>query len=187
MEMKIGSENWIKAIIYILIVGMSSVLIFVGVSKYHAKYLFEKTRTNEKVYTYETYFGALNSAMYVDDLNDTSELINYYTKLEKNDTPAYINFPIKTMRITLHNPMYVYKYMNKSSKIVELIDFDTVCWGYMKGYLFKPTVHSYPPPDSLIKKEEDFMKSYSLDPTVIRNSKYVESNNDYGCYCKATN
>jgi len=123
--------------------------------------------------------------MYVEDVKDTAELINYYDRVAKHDTTASINFPIKSMPISLHVPIYVYKYLNKGSRVVELVDFDIDCWGYIRGYVYKPATHLLPPADSLVK-------SYELDVAKYDNDNQSQTihqikrrgTSAYGWYCK---
>lgn len=83
----------------------------------------------------------------------------------------------------MHEPMYVYSYLKSGSKIVQMIDFDAHCWGYVKGYLYTPTTHRYAPPDSLIKKEEAFIFRHNQDKRVQVLNKIAKKISDYGWYC----
>ena len=76
----------------------------------YTKYLFNEVRNNDKVFVYETYMGALNPALYVTDLQDTSELITYYDKIAKHDTAnAFFDFKINFIPMTLYQPIYTGK------------------------------------------------------------------------------
>jgi hypothetical protein len=89
------------------------------------------------------------------------------------------------MPISLHVPIYVYKYLNKGSRVVELVDFDIDCWGYIRGYVYKPATHLLPPADSLVK-------SYELDVAKYDNDNQSQTihqikrrgTSAYGWYCK---
>lgn len=155
----------------------------IKIEQYQAKNLYEQVKNHDKLYVYEAYSGVLNPVLYVKDLKDTAELINYYSKVEKNDTSAFFNFEIKMMRTTMYEPMYVYNYQKKGSKIIQMIDFDVHCWGYVKGYLYKPTTHRHAPPDSLIKKEEAYIVKQNQDKRVQMLSKIAKKISDYGWYC----
>lgn len=121
--------------------------------------------------------------MYVKDLKDTSALITYYQRLAKNDTATnYINFDIKT-DMTLHEPIYVYKYFGKGSNIIQLIDFNKKCWGYFKGYYYIPTMHLMPPRGSLVKQEEAFIAKYNADKHVQMMNRIAKKISEYGWYC----
>jgi hypothetical protein len=78
--------------------------IYIKIAQYRAKIVFDEVKKHDKLFVYETYYHALNAALYVKDLEDTAELIDYYTKVEKHDTTAYFNFEIKMMRITMYKP-----------------------------------------------------------------------------------
>ncbi len=175
---------WAASIIVINILGFSSIYIIEGIEKYIAKKIYHKVKNNDKVFVYETYLGSLNSVMYVDDLQDTMKLIKYYNKLAKLDTAtAFIDFEIKSMPLTFYKPIYVYKKLNKGSNIVELVDFNKKCWGYMAGYVYKPTTHENPPPDSLIKLKEDFIRKYNNDEKVKILNRISKKISSYGWYC----
>jgi hypothetical protein len=181
--MKRKIKIWLLSIVLIAVVLNLGMYIEIKVEQYQAKNLYGQVRNRDKLYVYETYSGVLNPALYVKDLKDTAELISYYSKVEKNDTSAFFNFEIKMMRITMHEPMYVYSYQKKGSKIVQTVDFDVHCWGYVKGYLYKPTTHRYAPPDSLIKKEEAFIVRHNQDKRVQMLNRIAKKISDYGWYC----
>src|ERR1700761_3459696 len=109
--MKRKIKIWLLSIVSITVVLNLGMYIEIKVEQYQAKNLYEQARNHDKLYVYETYSGVLNPVLYVRDLKDTAELINYYSKVEKNDTSAFFNFEIKMMRITMHEPMYVYSYL----------------------------------------------------------------------------
>jgi hypothetical protein len=176
---------WLIAIFIIGVGANLVVYISIKVEQYLTKNLFEQVENHDKLYVYETYFGSLNAVMYVEDVKDTADLINYYNRIAKRDTTAYINFPIKCMPISLYVPIYVYKYLNKSSKVVELVDFDVKCWGYIRGYVYKPTTHEHPPADSLIKSYELDMAKYNSKKEVQTIRQIKERGiSAYGWYCK---
>ncbi len=122
-------RTWIIFIISINVIGFPTFYLARYVGQYNAKRLFNDIKNNEKVFVYETYSGSLSPVFYVDDLKDTLELINYYKKVAKNDTTAYINFELKFMPLTLYKPIYVLRKFGKSSQIIELADFNNECWG----------------------------------------------------------
>jgi hypothetical protein len=160
------------------------VLLCIAIQKHYTKVLFEQVKDHDKQFVYETYTRALNAVMYVDDPKDTAALITYYSRLSKLDTATnYINFKIQSMRITLYKPIYVYQYLKKGSQIVELIDFNTKCWGYIKGYVYLPTTHAKAPADSLIKQEELYMRNYNSNPQNQLTNRIYKKINPYGWYC----
>jgi len=174
---------WLCSILIIGITVNLGMYIYVKIAQYRARALFGQVKNHDKVYVYETYFGALNAVMYVVDLKDTSALIDYYAKVEKHDTSAVINFEINFMRLTLHEPIYVSKYFNKGSNIMQIVDFDNHCWGYVEGYIYKPTSHISAPPDSLIKQYEEFVLRRNATKEVQRINRIGKKINPYGFYC----
>jgi len=174
---------WLISIVVIGVGLNLGMYLWMKIEQYQAKALYQKVQHHDKLFVYETYFGVLNPVLYVKDLKDTAELISYYSKVEKKDTSAFFNFQIKMMRICMREPMYVYNNPKKGSKIVQMIDFDVNCWGYVEGYLYKPTTHRYAPPDSLIKKEEAFIVKHNQDKRVQMLSKIAKKISEYGWYC----
>lgn len=144
----------------------------------YTKYLFNEVKDNNKVFVYETYTGALNPVLYVTDLQDTSELIAYYDKIAKHDMAnAFFNFRINFMPTTLYQPIYTGKSMGKASKIVEVIDFNTKCWGYIRGYICLSTTHKIAPSYRLVKV---YKNRITETPSSDRIHKKT---NPYGWYC----
>jgi len=177
--MKNRFKIWIISVV-IMAVGISlGMFIYVKIQQHLAKELYLRVRNNPKVYVYETYYTTLTAVMYVDKLEDTSALIDYYKKTAKHDTSAVINFEIKDMPLTMYEPIYVYSYLNKSSNIVRVIDFDVNCWGYISGYVYKPTTHMNAPPDSSIKRLEalDNARGYDKRPN------HQQGISPYGWWC----
>ena len=181
--MKRKIKIWLISVVVIAVGLNLGMYIDVKIEQHHAKALFEQVKNHDKLYVYETYFGALNPVFYVKNFKDTADLINYYSKVAKHDTSAFFNFEINTMPISMYEPMYVYSYLKKGSKIVQMIDFDVHCWGYVKGYVYKPTTHRCPPPDSLIKKEEASIIKDNQDPHVQMMNRIAKKISDYGWYC----
>lgn len=131
---------------------------------------------NERVYVYETYSKALNPVLYIEDLTDSSALISYYKKQENGvETPLY--FPIKFMTLTLTKP--IFKLGKVGENLIEVVDIDTACWGYIKGYVYMGTVHGELPNDSLIKDYREFIQH------EMQSAKSEKSQSSpYGWYCK---
>jgi hypothetical protein len=175
---------WLISIVVIGVGLNLGMYLCMKIEQYEAKALYEKVQHHDKLYVYETYYGALNAAFYVENLKDTSELIDFYVKYAKHDSNAYFNFPIKTMPIGMHEPIYVYRYLSKNSEIVEMVDFNKSCWGYIKGYVYKPTTHTSTPPDSLVKKEEAFIAKYNADEHAKMMNRITKKvSEEYGWYC----
>lgn len=181
--MKRKFRIWVLATVVIGISLNIFWFVYTKIAIYHAKVLFKEVQNHDKLYVYDNYYPALNAAFYVEDLKDTAALISYYNKVAKHDTTDSISFEINFMRLTLHEPMYVYGYLNKGSKIIQLIDFDKDCWGYLKGYVYRPTTHLNPPPDSLIKLEEEYIAKDKLDKQKQLIHRIAKKISDYGWYC----
>jgi hypothetical protein len=174
---------WITTTISLVLVLNLVGFIYVQIVKHQARVLFEQVKNHDRLYVYETYYKALNPVFYVIDIQDTGLLINYYSKLEKLDTPAYITFDNTAMFYTLYQPIYVCKNMNKGSKIIQLADFDMRCWGYFKAYFYKPTTHFQAPPDSLVKKEETLIENDKQDKSKQVRDRISKKNSVYGWFC----
>ena len=181
--MKRKFKIWLISIVVIGVGLNLFMFIYVQIAKYHAKALYKEVANHDKFFVYETYTRALNPVFYVENLEDTSALITYYQRLAKLDTATnYINFEIQ-MLITTHEPIYVYKPFNKSSNIVQFIDFDKGCWGYMKGYLYKGNTHIVAPPDSLVNRYELFWAKQNSDPHQQMINRITKKISPYGWYC----
>ena len=171
-------------LVSIVVIGISyNVVWFVVVyfAKRHAKNLYHEVQSHERVYVYESFSRALNNVIYIDDLKDSNAIINFYDCDAKGiDTTVGVDV-FSTMPLTTVEPLYVLKDCGPGSRMVEVISFDTSCWGYIKGYVYKATTHTHPPPDSLIKKENEFMKR----PNPYNKNTVHKHANPYGFYCKA--
>lgn len=164
----------------ILFIGFFS---YVFLAKQYTKHLFSKYIDNSKVYVYETYYGAINNVYYITDLSDSVNLIKYYSAVIKGDTAhAFLNFEIKSM--PYNNLIYVKNFGKKGSNIVELIDFNTDCWGYIEGYVYKPTIHTQKAPEELLRKrlklDDSRIEAYK-NTITYRNHGFPASG--YGCQC----
>ena len=176
-------KTWIISTIVLMVVINLFGFLYIKIAQYHAKTIFEQVKNNEKVYVYETYYGGLNNALYVEDVEDTTQLIQYYDKVAKLDTPAIINFDIKNIPIGLYSPLYVYKYFQKGSKVVEVIDFDYKCWGILKGYVYLSVIHKKLPPDFLIKQSDSILQKYNESKHAQMIKRIAHKISDYGWYC----
>jgi hypothetical protein len=173
---------WIISVAVINIVGFSLMYISKFVAQQQAKKLFSKVKNNDKVFVYETYSGALNNVLYVEKLKDTTDLIDYYYKLENKDT-AYINFDIKFMPLTLYKPIYTVRKLGKASKIIEVVDFNTKCWGYIKGYICYANTHRNAPSDSLVHAHVMYVAQKNSDKEVQKIDRIYKKISEYGWYC----
>ena len=148
--------------------------------KRHAQQLYHDVQSHERLYVYETFFGALNNVLYIENLKDSTSLINFYDSAAKRINTTIGEYEIQTMPIHEIQPLYVLKDLGATSRMIEVIDFDTTCWGYIRGYVYKATTHKNPPADSLMKKKLEFIeqkKANNKDPVTSHTSAY-------GFYCK---
>ncbi|RFS18684.1 hypothetical protein DVR12_26935 [Chitinophaga silvatica] len=153
----------------IWITSMVVIFVVVGITWYSSylherfdgKKMYQRVKDNKKVYVYDTYYKTLNPAMYVSNSRDTSALIEFYSRSEKQDRGAVINFSIKYLSFS--NPVYLMDdyALDDKSHVVEVIDIDTAAYNYpyKRGLVYKGTVHIDPPRDSLLIDYEKFVKS----------------------------
>lgn len=171
-------------LISLVIIGVGlnlGIYIDVLISKSKAKELYKKVQNNMRYYVYDDFSNALNSVLYITDLKDSNALISYYYYQSiKRDSPAHMS-EMLFLPISVSKPIYLLKEIAPNSNIMEVVDFDTICWGYIKGYAYRGTLHKNPPPDSLVRKLEKYIstKNASSDKNEV-----VNHTNPYGWYCK---
>ncbi|NLR59534.1 hypothetical protein HGH93_15580 [Chitinophaga polysaccharea] len=99
--------------------------------------------------------------MYVSNDKDTNRLIEFYSRSEKQDRGAVINFPIKYLSFSY--PVYLIDNyaLDNNSRVMEVIDIDTVAdsYSYRRGFIYKGTAHVEAPSDSLLIEYDKFVKS----------------------------
>ncbi len=171
------------SMVVIGIITIAGHYLFVFYSQYRAKTLYNIVKSHQKFFIYETYRVRLNNVLYVEKCKDTAELINYYAREDKKDTLATFNFDIRFMPISKYQPVYVVNIPAKGSNVIEVVDFNTKCWGFIKGYVYKQTAHINPASDSLIKSYETHWAKYNSDPEHIKTSKISAKISPYGIYC----
>ncbi len=115
------------------------------------KTFHNNVRNKPKRYAYQTYWGVINPVLYVKSKNDIDSLISYYQKVENGNSNPEFNFPPHTM--PYDTCVYIIGY-ERDSLIAKVISYYE--WGrqgsYVKGYVYRKTLHNNPPPDSLIKR-----------------------------------
>ncbi len=94
-------------------------------------------------------------------------------------TQALILSEIETMPFSTTVPLYVVKETSSNSKIIEIISFDTTCWGYIRGFVCKNTIHDVLPADSLIQLKKKF-----FDEQRSHSKRKTWGPSSYGFYCK---
>lgn len=130
-----------------------NIFIVIGVSIlfYVAGYFIEKTfrenvKSKKRMYCYEQYHNnVVNPVLYVEKEEYFDSLIVFYQKIEAGNMQPVFNFPINEM--PYDTCVYVMGY-EKDSLIAEVICYYD--WGktgsYRKGYVYRNTLHSNPPP-----------------------------------------
>jgi hypothetical protein len=112
---------------------------------------YKRIRNKPKKYAYQTYWGVVNSVLYVKDEENIDSLIAYYKKIEKGNPNPEFNFP--PLSLPYDTAIYVLGYEHDSlvAKVISFYD-----WGkkgnFVKGYVYTRTLHNMPPPDSLLRK-----------------------------------
>ena len=124
------------------------VVLFYGMH-YYRNMFHEKIAKLPQKYCYETFSGVVNPAFYVEDKKLTSDLIEYYEKIERDSsaTPVF-NFPIRTL--PQKQPVYIMGYYDPDSLIVEVYCYYTNgVWynGNLRGFVYAKTLHNNFPPD----------------------------------------
>lgn len=136
--------------IILIVIGISVIWFVAGHiinKKYH-----EKIKSKKKMYCYQQYWNVVNPVLFVKEEQYIDSLIGYYRKIENGDTNTIFNFP--PLSLPYDTCVYVIGYERDSlvAKVVCYYD-----WGkqgsFVKGYVYKNTLHINPPPDSLIKKK----------------------------------
>jgi hypothetical protein len=139
---------------------------------YKSKQYFNSIKNNPKVFIYDTSYRVINPVLYITNLNYKESLITYYKNIElKNEIP--IDFPLNYMRFP--DPVFLIGSLKQDTSIVEVVDFNTHCWGYVKGYVYYKTVHLDAPSDSLINQYNAHLKKLK----VSRNKRSIK----YGIQC----
>ena len=190
-----------KFIITTIVLGIILTLIYnsiVQYKKFVSRKIYNEIKNNPQVYVYDTTNGSLNPAMYIESLSYKRQFINYFQqlkeyhkKLEKGlierefkivggDTvgytiPVYITFPINYMEFPA--PVYFLGYTGKDSLLAEVVDFNTDCWGYVRGYVYRTDLHNVPPS---IEKLNALNKGKE---NVLENNHLYKKPSRYGIQC----
>lgn len=136
-------------ILILIIFGFSAVWIATG--HFINKNYHEKIKTKKKMYCYQQYWKVVNPVLFVKKEQFIDSLITYYRKIENGDTNPTINFP--PLSLPYDTCVYVMGY-ERDSLVAKVVCYYN--WGrhgnFVKGYVYKNTLHSKPPPDSGIIK-----------------------------------
>ncbi len=98
------------------------------------------------MYCYETFRGAINPVMIIEDLSYKEEYIRYYNEVSQGKNPVF-NFPLKTMPTSY--PVYVIDYTDDSLlvKVVSYYHRGAKFGGnFTIGWVYAKTLHKKPPP-----------------------------------------
>lgn len=131
-----------KIIIAIVLFG---VVFFIGAHILNQVYN-AKIKRSPKKYVYQTYWGLVNSALIIEDLQYGDSIIAYYSEIEKDSSanPTF-NFPLKTL--PQYEPVYVVGY-SKDSVLVEVVSYyergPYFGGSYLRGWVYKGTIHDKP-------------------------------------------
>jgi len=190
-----------KFVIYTVLVGITIILSLYGIKYYgvyESKNFYNEIRNKPQVYVYDTTNGSLNPAMYIESLRYKKDFINYFRNLNEyhkklangliereckivgGDTmgytiPVYITFPINYMEFPA--PVYFLGYTGKDSLLAEVVDFNTDCWGYVRGYVYRTDLHNVPPS---IEKLNALSKGKE---NVLENNHLYKKPSRYGIQC----
>jgi hypothetical protein len=146
--------------------------IYINYNIYKSKQYYNSIKDNLKVFVYDTTYGVINPVLYITNLKNKESLITYYENVElKNEIP--IDFSMNYMRFP--DPVFLIGSLKQDTSIVEVVDFNTHCWGYVKGYVYYKTVHLDAPSDSLINLYNAHLKKLKVN----RNKKFSK----YGIQC----
>ena len=125
--------------------------------KHEGKIFYAKIKNNPQVYIYDTFFPALNPAMYITSTEDYARFSGFYKKWINKSDSNYLVFPIRYL--SFDYPMYVLNYHLSDSNLIEVVDMDTSNYDYTKCVVFKGTVHINPPNDTLLANYKKIEKT----------------------------
>ncbi len=153
-----------------------ALLLYVFASKIYAKHLFRCLQKNQITYLYELNKNSVNAALYIKNIKDSGALAKYYVDQGMNIQDV-IPFDINYM--PLSGGAYITNRYGIDSSIIEVVSFDTICWGYYKSYVYKTSSHSTRAPDSSI--EQAFKAIYTKDDAS--SDKLYKKISPYGFWC----
>lgn len=126
------------------------IIIFLCLHFYNQWY-YEELYKKPKMYVYETFLGPANPALMITDLKYKNELNSYYNFVKTNKKYTSFSFPLKGLPQT--ESVYILSY-SEDSLVAEFVSLyyrgRSFGGGFTKGYVSTLTLHSNPPPDSLM-------------------------------------
>lgn len=141
-------ESFLLTIIVMIVIVV--VFAFLSTPWIHQKIKLGKvlkdTANMVKMYTYETYHGAVNQVLIIEDSAYKNELEQYYHRVELHDESASFDFPLKTL--PENEPVFILGY-SKDSLLVEVVSFydrePKFGGDVLVGFVLKRTLHASPP------------------------------------------
>lgn len=158
----------------------------VEVKRTAGKKYFNEIKEKPYVFCYDTLGNTLNNAYYIDDVKYKEPFVKYYNE-RINGVHVPLSFPIKM--ITYKKPLILLNYLPPDSTLVKVVDFDTICWGYIEGYVHRISVNNKPPSSELTGQHDDFIKKYQQsDEHKMHYNSYKQENriSEYGIQCSCS-
>lgn len=159
-----------------VVVGMATIFfLYIGILKGYSWYLYHRIKDNQKLYVYDDFSGkSLNAILYIENISDTLKLKEYYSFQKKGiEKPI----PFKLRYVPVDRPVFIMGYIDKDSTIIEFVDVETCCWGYIRGYVSKATTHDVPPTTQQLVNYHKFVETLPSQP------RYYKQPSNYGIYC----
>jgi hypothetical protein len=161
----------VKAVVFMSCIFFA----YVGISKAYTWYLFNKFKNNPKLYVYDNFSGkSLNPILYVSDVLDSIKLKEYYRAQMKGIEKS---IPFELKYLPVDRPVFVIRYLDNDSSIIEFVDIATCCWGHVRGYIYGSTAHELPPDNERLTNYQEFLQKLPPSP------RYYRKVSDYGVYC----
>lgn len=178
------------------------VFLYIIVNK--AQTYYESIKDNKRVYVYDTTTGTLNSAIYVQNIELADGLIKYYNNtLLWYDKASFFDGKRKlrivdgdTIRLSpatlspanryfpCNKPLILLGYADKDSFIAEVVDFNTDCWGYAKGYVYYKNLHERPAPTKMIDAYRKYWEDKERSEVNQRTQRIAKQPSPYGIQCQ---
>jgi hypothetical protein len=125
---------------------VSGFCLFIFLCYYYSTIYHEKIRAHPEMYCYNTFYGPVNSALYITSLGDSADYLYYYRGVKIRRNPI-INFPLNGLDPDV--PVYVQDYIGKDSSLVEVVSYDSnhprTRGYYLRCYVYGPMLHPKPP------------------------------------------
>lgn len=175
--MKRNLKTFIISLVIIGIAGYFSMYGYVKYSIYKCKNLYEQVKNFPKVYIYDTLgWKVLNPALYIEKMEYEKSLIMVCDSEEQKKN-SIIYFPVQYM--TMLKPIFLVGY-SRDSLLAEVVDIETSCWGYVRGYVYFRNVHKTLPSDSLVREYNRFINQQN---TKKQADQMYKGLSPYGIQC----